>query len=80
MLQSEEVSDRMIQMEDKTFQKVILEIQQGKWGREEADSIAQKNKHTDMVYYCMPACLKLEISPISKESFLFLLDLGCVCA
>ena len=30
MLQSEEVSDRMIQMEDKTFQKVILEIQQGK--------------------------------------------------
>ena len=30
MLQSEEVSDRMIQMEDKTCQKVILEIQQGK--------------------------------------------------
>ena len=36
MLQLEEVSDRMIQMEDKTCQNVILEIQQGKWGGEEA--------------------------------------------
>ena len=30
MLQLEEVSDRMIQMEGKTCQNVILEIQQGK--------------------------------------------------
>ena len=30
MLQLEEVSDRMLQMEDKMCQKVILEIQQGK--------------------------------------------------
>ena len=30
MLQLEEVSDRMIQVEDKTCQNVILEIQQGK--------------------------------------------------
>ena len=36
ILQLEEVSDRMIQMEDKTCQNVILEIQQGKWGGEEA--------------------------------------------